>query len=108
MYGSTITQDLPVGGFKWVKDMSQFNEDFMKNYNEDKGHVFEVDAEYIETETWHGFCNELPFLTERMKMFIFKWKGEKFLANLHDKQKYFIQIRNLKPTQYRLVLKIVH
>ena len=29
-YGCAISQNLPVGGFKSVKDTSQFNEDLMK------------------------------------------------------------------------------
>ena len=28
-------QKLPVNGFEWVEELSQFNEDFMKNYDED-------------------------------------------------------------------------
>ena len=35
-------------GFEWVEDLSQFTEDFMKNYdkNSDKGYFLEVDVEY--------------------------------------------------------------
>ena len=29
-----MLQKLPVNNFEWVKDTSQFNEDFIKNYNE--------------------------------------------------------------------------
>ena len=31
-----------VNNFRWIKDTSQFNEDFIKNYNEesDEGHFF--------------------------------------------------------------------
>ena len=29
-----MLQKLPVNNFKWTKDNSQFNEDFIKNYNE--------------------------------------------------------------------------
>ena len=41
-------QKLPVNGFEWVEELSQFNEDFIKNYDEDsnKGYFLEVDAEY--------------------------------------------------------------
>ena len=28
-------QKLPVNNFKWIEDTSQFNEDFVKNYNEE-------------------------------------------------------------------------
>ena len=30
-----MPQKLPADGFKWVKNISQFNEDFIKNYKED-------------------------------------------------------------------------
>ena len=34
LYGWEMSQNLPVNNFEWVKDTSQFNEGFMKNYNE--------------------------------------------------------------------------
>ena len=39
---------LPVNGFKWENDLSRFNEDLIKNYNEnsDIGYFLEVDIEY--------------------------------------------------------------
>ena len=48
LYGWAISQKLPVNGFWWVKDLSQFNENFIKSYNEnsDIGYFFEVDVEY--------------------------------------------------------------
>ena len=30
-----MLQKLPVNNFEWIKDTSQFNEDFIKNYNEE-------------------------------------------------------------------------
>ena len=41
-------QKLPVNGFMWEYDLSRFNEDFIKSYNEnsDKGYFLEVDIEY--------------------------------------------------------------
>ena len=54
------------------------------------------------------FCNiqsDLPFLPETMKI----EKVEKLVANLHDKNKYVIHIRNLKQALNRgLVLRKVH
>ena len=43
-----ISQILPVNKFEWIEDTSQFNEDFIKNYNEesDEGHFPEVDVQY--------------------------------------------------------------
>ena len=37
---------LPVNGFKWENDLLRFNEDFIKNYNEDVEYFLEVDIEY--------------------------------------------------------------
>ena len=35
LYGWAMSQKLPVINFEWTKDTSQFNEDFIKNYNEE-------------------------------------------------------------------------
>ena len=46
--GWGMSQRLPVNGFKWVKNVSKIDEDFIKNYDEDsdKGYILEVDIEY--------------------------------------------------------------
>ena len=48
LYGWAMSQILPVSGFKWKKNMLKFNEEFIKNYDEDsdKGYILEVDVEY--------------------------------------------------------------
>ena len=68
LYGWAIPQKLPVNNYEWIEDTSQFNGDFMKNYNEksDKGYFLEVDVQYIEI--LHELHNDLPFLTERIKI----------------------------------------
>ena len=43
LYGWVISQKLPVNNFEWIEDTSQFNEDFIKNYNEKSGEGYEVD-----------------------------------------------------------------
>ena len=35
LYGRGIMQKLPVNDFEQIKDTSQFNEDFISNYNEE-------------------------------------------------------------------------
>ena len=47
LFGWAMSQKLPVNGFGWVYDVSRFNEEFIKSYNEncDIGHFFEVDVE---------------------------------------------------------------
>ena len=44
-----MLQKLPVNNFEWIEDTSQFNEDFIKIYNEesDEGYFLEVDVQYI-------------------------------------------------------------
>ena len=63
-----MSQKLPVNNFEWIKDTSQFNEDFIKIYNEesDEGYFLEVDVQYLEK--LHELLNDLPFLPERMKI----------------------------------------
>ena len=43
-----MPKKLPVGGFKWENDLSRFNGDFTKNYNENSavGYFLEVNIEY--------------------------------------------------------------
>ena len=43
LYGWAMSQKLPI--YKWKKNTSKFNGDFIKNYDEDsnKGYIFEVD-----------------------------------------------------------------
>ena len=54
---------------------------------------------------FHEFHNDLPFLSERMKI----EKVEKLVANLYDKTEYIVHIRNLKQAlNHGLVLKKVH
>ena len=58
---------LPINGFKWVTDVSRFNERFIKNYNEnsDIGYFLEVDVEH--PKELFNFHKDLPFLPERKK-----------------------------------------
>ena len=64
--GWARSQKLPVNNFELIEDTSQFNEYFIKNYNEegDKGYFLEVDLQY--TEKVYELHNHLPFLPERM------------------------------------------
>ena len=63
-----MLQTLPVNNFEWMKGTSNFNEDFIKNYNEEggKGYFLEVDVQY--TEKVHELHNDLPFLSEIMNI----------------------------------------
>ena len=75
--------------------MLKFDEDFIKNYDEDtdKGYLFNVDIEY-------------PYiLSERMKIN----KCSKPVCNLYDKNNYVVHIRSLKQAlNHGLIFKKVH
>ena len=105
LYGWATSKKLPVYNFEWIKETSQFNEDFIKTYNEesDEEYFLEVDVQYLENI--HELHNDLPFLSERMKI----ENVEKLAANLHDKTEYVMHIRNSKQELNNgLVLKKVH
>ena len=89
----TIQQKHSVNNFQWIEDTSQFNEDFIKSYNEesDKDYFLEVDVKYIQA--LHELHNNLEFLPERIKI----EKVEKLVTNLHETE-YVIHISNLKQT----------
>ena len=100
-----MSENLPVDGFKWVKDLSQFNEVFTKNYdkNSNKGYFLEVDAEY--PKKLFNLHKGLPFLSERKKI----KKLKKLICNVQDKEKYVVHIRDLKQAlNHGLELKRVH
>ena len=64
-----FVQKLPVNNFQWIiKDTAQFNEDLKKNYNEeiDEDYFVKADVQYLQK--LHELHNDLPFLTERMKI----------------------------------------
>ena len=46
LYGWATLQKLLVNNFEWTEHTSEFNEDFIKNYDKesDKGYFFEVDV----------------------------------------------------------------
>ena len=68
LYGWAMSQKLPVNGFKWVKNLSEFNKKFIKNYDEnsDKGYFLEVDVKY--SKKLFNNHKYLLFLPERKKL----------------------------------------
>ena len=100
-----MSQKLPVYSFKWVNDLSEFNEDFIKNYDEngDVGYFLEVDIEY--PKKLFSLHKDLAFLPERKKI----GKIEKLVCSIEDKKKYIIHINALKQvTNHGLKLTNVH
>ena len=77
--------------FKWVVNIFEFNEDFIKSYNDesDEGYFLEVDAQY--PKNLHDLHNDLLFFFQKMRI----EKVEKLVAKLLDKEEYVIHVRNL-------------
>ena len=63
-----MLQKLPANNFKWIKDTSQFNDDFIKSCNEEnnEGCFLEADVQYVEK--LHKLHNDLPLLLGRMNI----------------------------------------
>ena len=99
-----MSSKLPANGFKWVeqKKSSKFNEDFIKNYDEngDIGYFLEVDIDY--SKELFNLHKDLPFLPESKTVN----KVEKLICSIENKEKYVIHIRSLKQAlNHGLVLK---
>ena len=89
-----MSQKLPVSGFKWVEDFSEFNKGLIKSYNEKSKEGYSLEADIQYSENLHNVQNSLSFLPEKRKI----EKVEKYVANLLDKNMYSIHIRNLTQT----------
>ena len=87
-----MLQKLTLNKFDWIKDTSQFNENSIKNNNEESDERYFLEADVQYPKKLHDLHDNLLFLSERMKI----EKVEKLVTNLHDKTEYVIQIRNLK------------
>ena len=61
-YGWAMSLKLLRNNFKWVEDISEFDESFLKSYNDesDEGNFLKVDIQYLKH--FHNFHNDLPFL----------------------------------------------
>ena len=88
LHGWGMSQKLPGSGFKRVKNLSKFDERFIKDYgdNSNKGYFLQADAEYLKN--LFSLHKDLPFLHERKKI----EKCIKLLCNMHDKGKYVVHI----------------
>ena len=87
------------------ENLSKFNEDFIKEYDEDSdiGYFLEVDVDY--PKKLFNLHKDLTFLPERKKV----EKVEKLICSKEDKEKYVIHIRALKQAlNHGLKLKQVH
>ena len=87
-----MSQKSPIDGFEWVKDLSKFNESFIKNCNEnsDEGCFLEVDVEHPKKLFNHH--KDLPPLPERKKI----GKCKKLVCTVQHKENYVVHIKTLK------------
>ena len=96
-----MSQKLPVNVFKWVEKLSQFNERFIKSYNEnsDIGYFLEADINY--PKELFNLYKDLPFLPERKKAN----KCEKRICIIEHKENYLkkkiIKTENMEKNRYR-------
>ena len=92
LYGWAMSRKLLVNGFEWVEELSQFNEDFTTNYDENSNEEYflEVDVKY--PKKLFNLHSDLPFLPEKKKI----KKCNKLVCNIHNKENYVVHIRALK------------
>ena len=99
LYGWTMSQKLPVHGFKCKKTKQKKSVKTDSN----KGYILEVDGKH--PKNLYGLHEDLPFLPERMKIS----KCKKLVCNLYDKKNYVVHVRSLKQAlNHGLILKKVH
>ena len=82
LYGWAMSQKLPVNGFKWINDVSEIDEKFIKNYDENshKGYILEADVKY--PRKLHDLHGDLPISPKRIKID----NCEKLVSNLRSKK----------------------
>ena len=111
LYGWAMSQYLPTGGFKWLKQNKIDNLDLGK-YNEQskKGLILEVDLEY--PNELHDIHNDYPLAPEKVKVtknmlsnyckkIAYKYNistglVHKLIPTLSKKEKYVLHYRNLQ------------
>ena len=132
-YGWAMSQFLPTGGFKWIKEDDSTDEEdktvqewvqfiTAQKDEQEKGYFFKVDLEY--PKELHDSHDTFPSAPEHLKIkeemlsdyqkelgdeLGVKYGGKKLCLTLQDKTEYVLHYRNLK--QYLnlgLKLKKVH
>ena len=101
LYGWTMSQPLPTGGFRWVDVRPEEISELAKD--KDKGYLLGVDVAY--PKKLHDYHNDPSFMCERMVI-----NGvEKLVPNLYYKKRYVIHIRALdQAIKHGLVLERIH
>ena len=105
LYGYALCKKLPTGNLQWMEDISIFNEDYIKNYDEhsDTGCLLVVDVTY--PKDLHENRKYLPFLPDKIKTD----NVTKLSCNFNDKNYYHEHICALKQAlNHGLKLEKVH
>ena len=94
LYGVSMSDYLPINGFKWVSDTHKWTQQTVENVKDDAdvGYMLEVDISY--PESIHDAQADLPMCPERAVPP--GGKVPKLLASLDRKERYVIHYRNLK------------
>ncbi|KAJ8981066.1 hypothetical protein NQ317_003953 [Molorchus minor] len=95
LYGHSISQALPTGGFIWLSQKEIDNLDITSiSDNNNEGYIFEVDIHY--PQELHDSHADLPFLVETIIPPNSQSKLPKLIPNLNDKKLYVVHYRTLK------------
>ena len=105
LYGSGMSEFLPYGGFKWIKNVDNFDVDSVREKNP-IGYITEVDLEY--PDELHELHNDYLLAPEKLaipydiiaKNYRQIWNKvgdvKKLIPNLGDKTNYVVHYRNLQ------------
>ena len=63
-----MSQKLPVNTFEWTEDISQFNKDFVKSYNEEGDKAYFLEDYIHNFEMLHELHYDLAFVSEIIKI----------------------------------------
>ncbi|MEH0008405.1 MAG: hypothetical protein V6Z82_06750 [Flavobacteriales bacterium] len=112
LYGSAMSEYLPIGNFKWLRNMEKFTEEKVKSMKKDgkRGAILEVSLKY--PKELHDAHNGYPLAPEKIKigeerlspyqkglLERFRHKPtdcEKLTLTLEDKNNYVLHYRNLQ------------
>lgn len=110
LYGLALSQYLPYGGFRWLKEEEIANFNVLEkcsNNESNIGYILEVDLLY--PEEIHDLHNELPFCAENIIPPNGTSRLPKLIPNLRDKKRYVIHYRNLyQALQHGIILQKIH
>ena len=82
LYGWAMSQKLPADGFKWIKDLFQFNERFIKNYGENSNKAYFLEVNVECPKNLFDLHKDLPFLPKRKTI----EKVKKYMIKDDDKR----------------------